>query len=134
EVFHFSEAGGHPDNEDAFAAVQHSADPSCWLCLLADGMGGQSGGLEASQLACRTALARARTLSPVALADPDTWVSLLHCADEVIRDDPRAGYTTLLGFAVTGTTVAGASCGDSAVWLADSGRVHDLTRRQVKNP
>jgi serine/threonine protein phosphatase PrpC len=132
--FHFSEPGGHRDNEDAFAFEPHPADPGCWLCLLADGMGGQAGGMEAAQIACRTALAEALALPVAALADPDTWAALLHGADEAVRDDPRAGYTTLLGFAVTGRTLAGASCGDSAVWLVEGGRVLDLTARQHKNP
>ncbi len=40
-IFHFSEPGGHVDNEDAFAVAQHPDDPACRLCLLADGMGGE---------------------------------------------------------------------------------------------
>jgi hypothetical protein len=133
-TFHFTEAGGHIDNEDAFAVADHPADSLCRLCVLADGMGGQSGGLEAAQLACRTALVRAQSLSVSALAAPGTWVSLLHGADEAVRDDPRAGFTTLLGFAVIGTTVVGASCGDSAVWLVEGGQVRDLTGQQRKVP
>jgi len=108
--FSFSEASGHIDNEDAFAVAQHPADPLCWLCVLADGMGGQSGGLEAAQIACRTALARAQALSVALLGNPDTWVSLLRGADEAVGDDPRAGFTTLLGFTVTGGTAPGLSC------------------------
>jgi serine/threonine protein phosphatase PrpC len=133
-TFVFSEAGGHIDNEDAFVVEPHPADPSCRLCVLADGMGGQSGGGEAARLACRTALARALTVPVSALADPVAWTTLLRHADEAVRQDPSAGFTTLLGFAVTAATVAGASCGDSAVWLAQDGRVQDLTHHQVKHP
>jgi hypothetical protein len=133
-TFSFTESGGHIDNEDAFAVEPHLADPACRLCLLADGMGGQPGGWDAAQVACRVALRRAHALPTSNLVDPDAWVSLLHHADEAVCDDPRAGYTTLLGFIVTATTVTGASCGDSAVWLVQEGRVTDLTSRQFKNP
>jgi serine/threonine protein phosphatase PrpC len=133
-IFSFSEAGGHIDNEDAFVALPHPADPSCRLCVLADGMGGQYGGMEAAQVACRTALARAQTVPVSKLANPAAWTSLLRHADEAVRDHPQAGFTTLIGFAVTGATVAGASCGDSAVWLAQDGCVQDLTSHQLKNP
>jgi serine/threonine protein phosphatase PrpC len=43
-VITFSEAGGHPVNEDAFAVERHPADSECWLCFVADGQGGRAGG------------------------------------------------------------------------------------------
>jgi hypothetical protein len=49
--------------------------------------------------------------------------------------DQSAGYTTLIGFAVSGGHVIGAANGDSALWLAGAdGHILDLTARQAKNP
>jgi serine/threonine protein phosphatase PrpC len=134
-VFTFSEAGGHVTNEDAFAVQAHPSDPDCWLCLLADGQGGHAGGAAAAQLACRAALQRALDLPAAALARPGTWVSLLRAADLTVEADPEAGYCTLVGLAIAGNLLAGASSGDSAAWFITSGgRMHDLTGRQRKNP
>jgi len=122
-------------NEDAFAVRPHPADPSCWLCVLADGQGGQAGGARAAQLACQTAAERAAGVTVNRLSDAAAWLSVLRGVDEVVCTDPQAGYTTLVGFAVIGGRLAGASCGDSAAWLADAaGKVHDLTAAQAKNP
>ena len=55
----FSEVGGHRVNEDAMAVQQHPADPNLWVCVIADGQGGQAGGGPASQLACETMMAAA---------------------------------------------------------------------------
>jgi serine/threonine protein phosphatase PrpC len=134
-AYSFSEVGGHRVNEDAFVVRPHPADPSCWLCLLADGQGGQSGGARAAQLACRTAAEWAARVPVSKLSEAAAWASILRGADEVVCADSQAGYTTLVGFAIVGRRLAGASCGDSAAWLADAdGQVHDLTAAQAKNP
>jgi serine/threonine protein phosphatase PrpC len=134
-VFTYSEAGGHPLNEDAYEVRPHPSDESCSLCALADGQGGRAGGGEAARLACRLALKEADSMSVKSLASTSTWVSLLRPADEAVRDDPAAGFTTLIGLAVSGGRIVGASSGDSAVWLVGTdGRLVDLTARQVKNP
>jgi serine/threonine protein phosphatase PrpC len=134
-VFSFSEVGGHRVNEDALVVRPHPADPSCWLCLLADGQGGQPGGARAAQLACLTASERAAGVPVRTLSDAAAWLSILRSADERVHADAQAGYTTLVGFAIGGRRLAGASCGDSAAWLADAaGQVHDLSAAQAKNP
>jgi serine/threonine protein phosphatase PrpC len=133
-VTSFSEAGGHADNEDACVVLPHPSGPDRWLCFLADGQGGRTGGADAARLACRAAAQAAVRQRVHALMVPDTWESILGAADRAVAADREAGYTTLIGFLVTGEFVAGASCGDSAVLMlsrSDPGR--ELTRGQRKN-
>ena len=134
-VLTFSEPGGHPANEDSFAARSHPADPGAWLCFLADGQGGRAGGARAAQLACQVALDAAVGLALSALANPAAWPALLEHADCAVAADRVAGFTTLVGLCVTDTWVCGASCGDSAVLtLCGTDPPRELTRHQFKNP
>jgi hypothetical protein len=131
----FTAAGGHPRNEDAFLVQPHAADPSCWLCALADGQGGRSGGARAAQLACWTVIDQALRQAPHQLADGLTWSAILRQVDEVVRQDSQAGFTTLIGLAIVGNELAGASQGDSAAFVLAQGEpVRELTRAQHKNP
>ena len=134
-VLSYSESGGHPANEDAFEVQRHPEGPSCWIASLADGQGGRAGGAEAARLACRTVI-EAVASQPVSRARLSrTWVDALRRADESVRVDDEAGYTTLIGFAVFAGQVVGASSGDSALWVTGmDGQVLDLTARQAKNP
>ncbi len=150
-VFTHSEAGGHATNEDAFDVRQHpEISPHlafghllpagekcgpCWVGALADGQGGRSGSATAAQLACRIVIEAALTQPATSLSKPKTWVDALRRADEGVLADSVAGYTTLIGFAVVGGRVVGASSGDSALWVseADGGAV-ELTARQAKDP
>jgi serine/threonine protein phosphatase PrpC len=131
----FSEAGGHLENEDAFAARPHPFGSDHWVCFLADGQGGQAGGGDAARLACRTAIELA-IRSPIrSLRDPDVWKEILRAADRAVFADPKAGFTTLLGLLITGEFVAGGSCGDSEVlMLSAGGPARYLTHGQRKNP
>jgi serine/threonine protein phosphatase PrpC len=133
-VLSFSEVGGHRVNEDAFAVQQHPLDPGLWLCFVADGQGGQSGGGPAAQLACRSALAAAAACRPERLSDERTWSDLLRRADQAVRDDPAAGFTTLVGLGLVRNRVVGASSGDSAALLVCGECAVELTARQRKNP
>ncbi len=127
QTFTFSEAGGHPANEDAFLVQQYPGNPEGWLVCVADGQGGRAGGAKAARLACDTALSEA--------GSADDWPDILSRADAAVAADSEAGFTTLIGFAVWGNTLVGASCGDSAVFaLDDSGELTELTRLQFKNP
>jgi PPM family protein phosphatase len=130
-----SEAGGHPTNEDAFEVMRHPGEKSCWIGALADGQGGQAGGGEAARLACRIVIETVSAQPVRSAAIASTWVNALRRADERVCADRDAGYTTLVGFAVVGGYVVGASNGDSALWMAGAdGRILDLTASQAKNP
>lgn len=134
ESFSFSQAGGHPDNEDAFRVETHPQDIDCWLCFVADGQGGRAGGGPAAQLACQAALEAARSLSPKSLMRPMAWPALLQHADAAVEQDSIASYTTLIGLCICGQNIVGASCGDSAALLITGNTTVELTRGQLKNP
>ncbi len=134
-TFTHSEPGGHLTNEDAFEVRPHPEDGSCWVGSLADGQGGQPGGAEAARLACRITIESVLSRPIASLSKPGTWVEALRRADEAVLADAWAGRTTLIGFAVLGGQILGASNGDSALWVAGAdGRVVDLTAHQPKNP
>lgn len=131
----FSEAGGHPQNEDAFVVQPHPSGPDRWLCFVADGQGGQASGGEAARIACRVGIEAALVRSWRALRSPDIWEDILGEADRAVSADPEAGFTTLIGFVISGEFVAGASCGDSAVVMLLQGQpARELTTGQRKNP
>lgn len=130
----FSEAGGHPDNEDAFVISQHPLDPAAWFCCVADGQGGRAGGGRAAKLACETAAGLVRGQSPAGLIDPRFWLTLLRTVDEAVERDPAAGFTTFVGLAVIRGRVVGVSHGDSAAVIATAEELHKLTFGQHKNP
>src|SRR5262249_44124751 len=124
QLFTFSEAGGHPVNEDAFEALPPPAAPDCPLCAPAAGPRGQPGGRPPSRLACRAAVEAASQVSPSKFPGLAAWLAVLRAADAAVCADAEAGFTTLLGFCVTGEALCGASSGDSAVLLANGdGRV-----------
>jgi serine/threonine protein phosphatase PrpC len=134
-IFTHTEPGGHPTNEDAFDVRRHPEADGCWVGALADGQGGQAGGAEAARLACRVVIEAALARPTAALARPDTWEEILRGADGAVLADTTAGYTTLIGFAVVGGRIVGASSGDSALWIAGADdRVVELTDRQSRNP
>lgn len=132
----FTEAGvSHASNEDMLCVEPHPEGIDHWVCFLADGQGGRSGGERASRLACERAMEMSLTMTARKLRDPSAWTSLMRTVDQAIHDDPDAGFTTLVGLAVLGDVLVGASCGDSAA-LVKVGE-HEaviLTERQAKNP
>lgn len=130
---HTERGGAHRENEDAVLFRSHPADPSVWLCALADGQGGQSGGREAAELAVYTVLITGESFTPNQLRDPVAWQGILAAADEAVNDDPVAGFASLIGFAVTDGWVCGASNGDATVLLSQR-RSLWLTEAQRKNP
>jgi hypothetical protein len=124
----FSEAGGHPANEDAFLANPIPGETEGVFVCVADGQGGRAGGGKAARLACDSAGLLFYTLKR-------SWPDLLASVDASIQKHPEAGFTTLLGFSVRGNTLAGASAGDSAVLaVCGSGELTELTRLQYKDP
>jgi hypothetical protein len=135
QVHTFSEPGGHVKNEDAIEICRHPHQERIWLCVLADGQGGRSGGARAAQLACRTVMQAAVEYPHDMLTKGDTWVGILRLADQTVANDTAAGLTTLVGFCLTNGTLVGASNGDSAVLVLDAGRdCREITRGQSKNP
>lgn len=135
DVVSFSEPGGHAVNEDAFVVLPHPSIPDCWLCALADGQGGRAGGARAARLACDTAIASMLTLNPGEMGEVTTWFSIFRSADEAVRADREAGFTTLVGFCIVMGIVCGASSGDSgALLLHGDGEIEELTAHQQKNP
>jgi PPM family protein phosphatase len=135
-VFSFTEAGGHPANEDSFRIEPHPENPQLFLVALADGQGGQSGGARAAKLAVDACIEAARHTSPERLLNhPAVWREILHVADDAVLADPDAGFTTLIGFvAGEGVAPVGASCGDSAAVMVHDGASALLTDHQFKNP
>jgi serine/threonine protein phosphatase PrpC len=130
----FSEVGGHRRNEDAFVVQAHPLASDCWLCLVADGQGGQPGGGPAAQLACQVGLDAARACRPEELLLAPIWSGILRRADAAVAADRDAGFTTLVGLCVYGDQVVGASSGDSAAFLVSGGEARELTAGQHKNP
>jgi hypothetical protein len=131
----YSEVGGHRHNEDAFLVEQLPSDSNSWICVVADGQGGQSGGGEAARLACDSCAATARTLTRTELLRATTWNAILSASDQAICRHPVAGYTTLVAFFVAETAVCGGSNGDSAAALLRGERAAELlTAAQRKHP
>lgn len=134
-VFVFSEAGGHPANEDSFDVHWHPNDDLCLMVALGDGQGGRPGGGAAARFATHAALLGAAAQLPDDLLAPSVWGPILRKVDHDTAADPLDGLTTLIGLAVKGNKVAGASAGDSAVYALDeTGKGQELTRYQAKNP
>ncbi len=136
-VYSFSEAGGHPENEDAFLVQRHPDDPGLLLVAVADGQGGQSGGGRAARIAVKATVEAAARHEPAKLrASPYVWREILHEADDAVMADPDAGFTTLVGFVApeAGAAVLGASCGDSSLLLVDGSEPVECTSHQYKNP
>jgi hypothetical protein len=135
-VFSFTEAGGHPANEDAFRIEPHPENPKLYLVALADGQGGQSGGARAAKIAVDAAIDAARNTSTDRLLNRSAvWREILHRADDAVLADPDSGFTTLVSFiAGEGVAPIGASCGDSAALMIHDGATALLTDHQFKNP
>jgi PPM family protein phosphatase len=130
-----SEAGGHVLNEDAFIVGVHPDDPEGYLCAVADGQGGQFGGGPAARLACETFLKVASQATLAELMLFRLWDDILAHVDHVVADDPHSGFTTLITFCIARGQLAGASCGDSALVVAEPQQEPlVLTARQSKDP
>lgn len=132
--FLYSEPGYQHTNEDAASVGPHPAASFILLCALADGQGGQSGGVAASQIAVQESLAAAASISLHEIQEPTAWYEVVSAADEAADEDREAGFCTLVCLCITETHLCGASCGDSGALLLDGGREVWLTENQCKNP
>lgn len=103
------------------------------VVVVADGVGGFSGGGRAADLAVKI-VGEAIEHGTFNLFSPDPWVELLIHADAIVASDRHAGETTIVVVAVAEDgRVVGASCGDSgAVMVTTSGDLDDLTTKQHK--
>lgn len=69
------------------------------------------------------------------LWQPAAWGQILRTADREVRENPAAGFTTLVAFCLNKEILCGASCGDSAALLLQVNQpAKILTDRQFKNP
>src|SRR5438128_2880573 len=134
EVYSYTEAGEHHENEDAFAVEPHPLDPDCLLGVVADGQGGQPGGGPASRLACRMWLDVAGVEKPQLLFHGGMIEHTVHLVDRELCDEPNTGLTTLVAWAVWKGHLIGVSSGDSALMLVQRGETRILTDHQFKNP
>jgi len=133
-VLTFSEAGGHPDNQDVVLVRQHPARLDMTIALVADGQGGRSGGGRAAELACQTAWKLASEFDLDQMLDPLAWAYLLRRVDLAVEGDAVAGFTTLVALVVTPNRVVGVSSGDSVAIAVVAGRATEVTAGQSKNP
>ena len=117
------------ENEDR--VVTRVFDEAVFVAL-ADGAGGQMGGARAAQIAVDVALEMAQITCD--WRDRNKWVAFLHNADLDIQRDSEAGITTAIALGAGEDWIAGASVGDSEVWLLGASEVVDLTGRQRRKP
>lgn len=103
------------------------------VVVVADGVGGVSGGGRAADLAVKI-VSEAIEHGTFNLFSADPWVELLIHADAILASDRHAGETTIVVVVIAEDgRVVGASCGDSAaVMVGGDGRLDDLTAKQQK--
>lgn len=140
EFFSCSEPGGHVENEDRFEIRRieefrtAATKENTILCALADGQGGQAGGALASAKACEASLESA-TNFPDRWYREKSWRKIVQQADKKVAAAPNAGFTTLIAFDLSESSICGGSNGDSvAVLLDHTGVPRFLTAQQLKNP
>lgn len=100
------------------------------IIVVADGAGGVGGAAIAAQFVCDFLVAR----SAQAIGDGKFWANALRDADSALAAESHGGLTTAVIVDVRGSSVCGASVGDSAAWaIAESGII-DLTAEQSRKP
>lgn len=102
------------------------------IVALADGAGGRAGGGEAAQIAVDEAAKAAPSVRKA--REARFWARWLREVDALIRDDAQAGETTAIIAAIGADFVAGASVGDSSVWLIGAENWLDLSENQTRKP
>ncbi len=128
------QGAGHSENQDHVLVFRHPIDSRLLIGLLADGQGGQPDAAQASRIACEAVWTLSQELSRDELLRPESWRSLLAQADRAVAEGCD-GFTTLLGFALDGESLCGASVGDSRMYFLQAGTaMTELTSQQEKNP
>lgn len=125
---------GHSENQDHVLVFRHPIHSDLLIGLIADGQGGQPDAAKASRIACEAARDLSLERSRDELLRPEPWMNLLVQADRAVAEGCE-GYTTLLGFALDGESLCGASVGDSRMYfLKGETAMNELTFQQQKNP
>jgi serine/threonine protein phosphatase PrpC len=130
-----TEPGGKLLNEDYLIARRHPQSSDGYICLLADGQGGQSNGALAAKAACETAWRLASESSFDSLLNISGWQEILAQAD--LAALTTGGFTTLIAIALNHDLASGASSGDCKAYFTQPNQNHDLTewtRHQRRNP
>lgn len=115
-------------NQDRYALV-----PELGLYLVADGMGGHTGGQIASRLACEAAIGAVETLQGAAVSPAERLRhAVAHANREIMSatmaDPTLEGMgTTFVGLLFFGKRLALAHVGDSRAYLLRNGRLRALT-------
>ena len=112
------------------ALVLHAALGSLVLAV-ADGVGGQSGGGEAAQLAIETVEMEGAGL---VRRNSQVWRGLLKALDDALAAHPDAGQTTLVALCLMPQKLIGASVGSSEAWWITADGHFDLTEAQKRKP
>lgn len=132
QLFQITEAGHNHRNEDRLLAQRHPRDSGLWICVLADGQGGQAGGEQAAQSAANSCLKLASEMEPRLLCKEKSWLEILATTDEIVNQN--FGFTTLVALCADENQICGASVGDSmALWIGPN-QERELSQKQRKNP
>jgi serine/threonine protein phosphatase PrpC len=121
-------------NEDCACCLQPPRDPKGLLAVVADGMGGHTGGAEASSLAVRV-VGEKYYDGP---ADPQVALTqAFHAANRAIykksvEPGKRGMGTTCTALAVVGANAYCAHVGDSRLYMIRDGEIHQLTEDHSK--
>src|SRR5262249_30412703 len=102
------------------------------VLVLADGAGGRPGGAQAAEMVVQ--VGRASLTGTARCDDPRFWCGVLRKADEAILDGRGGGEAAAVVLAVYGSSLVGASVGDSGAWLITDTAWDDLTARQQHKP
>jgi serine/threonine protein phosphatase PrpC len=127
-LIHFAtatESGGRDEDRIALRET-----PNGIVLILADGAGGVGGGAAAAQTVCDLL----ERISLEARRSPLDWVAALQKADRAMMTSAEGGLTTAIALETSGTTVFGASVGDSGAWMIDGNGIVDLTQHQFRKP
>lgn len=128
ETATLSSAGGREDNEDSCGFVM-KGNSGCWV--IADGLGGHSGGKTASRLAVDTVLKSFESDSRV---EAEVLSAHVHGANRAIlegqKSQPQVGSmrTTVVALAASPDRAVWIHSGDSRLYWFDAGRIRTQTR------
>lgn len=104
------------------------------VLVVADGVGGRSGGAEAAEYVANAVSVRAGGFERESIKSGKFWASLLGDLDQELTFDEDAGETTAIVAGVSASGIAGASVGDSEAWLITASDWRVLTEGQKRKP